>query len=104
MTGKTYILLFLSFSYGITAMAQATNRQKVVSMLLAESRLKVHINRYYHSELLIADVPGCSSIMLTAAINPIPRYALPKGNIICRFEDYVQMHTPMKLNIGVGGQ
>ncbi len=43
-----------------------------------------------------------SSVVFTS--EPLPRFKLSHGAIICRFEDYVQMHTPMKLNIGVGGQ
>jgi hypothetical protein len=104
MKCKTYILLILSFGYGVSAMAQATNRQKIVNMILSGCKFKAHIARSYQSELLVNDLSGSSSIMLAPAVCPVPRYSLPKGNVFCRLEDYVQMHTPMKLNIGVGGQ
>ncbi|MCW3127036.1 MAG: hypothetical protein JWO03_2694 [Bacteroidetes bacterium] len=100
MTGRTYILLVLLFTAGISASAQVTNRHKVIEMILEEHKIKPLHSSTYQPEVL---TPHSSSILCTS-VNPVPKYSLPKGNVFCRLEDYVQMHTPMKLNIGVGGQ
>ena len=99
MKYKAYILLFLPCLSFVTVSAQ-TNRQKVVALILEEHQLKSR-----HSGMSQSEVRTSQPLsLLCTSINPLPKYTLPKGNVFCRFEDYVQMHTPMKLNIGVGGQ
>lgn len=34
----------------------------------------------------------------------VPAYCLARGAVICRLEEYVQLHAPLKLNIGLGGE
>jgi hypothetical protein len=103
MTGKTYILLFFSCAIGFSALAQSTNRQKMLSVILTEPKFRIANNSNDRKEPLTNTFNG-SSVLFTPTLSAIPRYCLPKGNVFCRLEDYVQMHTPMKLNIGVGGQ
>ena len=100
MKNRIYIMLALSLLLHITAAAQVSNRQKVIALILWQSKAKPHSNPLSQPEILAT--PSASVMLAPAA--EIPKYALPKGNVVCRFEDYVQMHTPMKLNIGVGGQ
>lgn len=100
MTCKAYILIALLIHSCTYASAQLTNRQKVIALLLEQHKLKPMRTATYQPEVLTAP----SSSILCSSVNPVPKYSLPKGNVFCRMEDYVQMHTPMKLNIGVGGQ
>ena len=57
-------------------------------------------------ERLVSMIPFDGKIRNSVLDTPesLKRYSLPKGNVVCRLEEYVQLHTPMKLNIGVGGQ
>ena len=103
MISKTYIPLFFFFVIGLAAFGQSTNRQKMLSVILTEPKYRAAYNSNYRNELLAINTDG-SSVLFTPALSAVPRYCLPKGNLFCRLEDYVQMHAPMKLNIGVGGQ
>ena len=103
MIGKTYILLFFSFAVALAAYGQSSNRQKMLSVILAEPKFRTANNSNNRNELLTSNTDG-SSVLFSPKLSAVPKYCLPKGNVFCRLEDYVQMHTPMKLNIGVGGQ
>lgn len=81
--------------------AQSANRVKVVNLLLEESRSRIHMGPKL---LYIKEAKDILSISVLAHVEALPKYSLPKGNVVCRLEEYVQLHTPMKLNIGVGGQ
>ena len=100
MIRHTFILVL--FFCCLAASAQS-NRQKMLSVILTEPKFKTVNSSSYRSELLATSTDG-SSVLFTPTLSAVPRYCLPKGNVFCRLEDYVQMHTPMKLNIGVGGQ
>lgn len=95
------IWLCLLLSSVDASFAQSENRGKVISLLLAEARFRVH----QAPQILLAkeakDIPELSVL---AQVDALPKYSLPKGNIVCRLEEYVQLHTPLKFNIGVGGQ
>lgn len=81
--------------------AQSANRGKVICLLLKESRFRVHQTPQILLAKEMRDIPAPSVL---AHVDAVPKYSLPKGNVVCRLEEYVQLHTPMKLNIGVGGQ
>ncbi|MBS1624901.1 MAG: hypothetical protein JSS76_05335 [Bacteroidetes bacterium] len=89
----------LIFTAG-NSFAQSANREKVVQFLLVESRFRIHSAPVRSSEI----VKESNMSHVVSRVDVLPRYALPKGNVVCRLEEYVQLHTPMKLNIGVGGQ
>ena len=100
MKNRNYILLVISLLLSLSAVAQVSNRQKVLALILWQSKARIHTTTLSQPGILSAQ---STSVMIAPAAE-IPKYSLPKGNVVCRFEDYVQMHTPMKLNIGVGGQ
>ncbi len=81
--------------------AQTANRVKMLNLLLEESRSRLHMGPHL---LQIKETKDIPSITILAHVEALPKYSLPKGNVVCRLEEYVQLHTPMKLNIGVGGQ
>lgn len=101
MKHHSYILMFLFCLCSFYASAQLSNRQKIIGMILHEPKFKAP-EPGISGEALV--VTPATSIMLIPAQSQVPRYSLPKGNVFCRLEDYVQMHTPMKLNIGLAGQ
>lgn len=83
------------------SLAQSTNREKVIRLLLDGSHLRIHSASKF-SPGKINEHASASSVL--THVDALPKYSLPKGNVVCRLEEYVQLHTPMKLNIGVGGQ
>lgn len=94
-----FCLLMLSAQH---SSAQSATREKVIGALLEESRFRIRLTP---KKITAGNYKEASnqSAMLTH-VDALPKYALPKGNVVCRLEEYVQLHTPMKLNIGVGGQ
>jgi hypothetical protein len=92
-----FLLLLLNIS-ATTASAQeiSGNRRKVIYMLLSRSH-----TRAYAVKTSTTTEPAPQGFRTTTAI---PRYSLAKGAVICRLEEYVQLHSPFKLNIGVGGE
>jgi hypothetical protein len=95
------IALILSLCTG-SVYGQVPNRRQVIDMILKEHFPK-ELTGYSYSGINIqktADTKQSSNMFY----NPIPRFQLPQGAVVCRFEEYVQLHTPFKLNIGVGGE
>ena len=105
---KYLILIVLFFILDVTiASAQdaQTNRMKIISMVLDQSRAKVNTDNYKHSANIYTITPAVSSAPeCFRNVSTIPKYCLAKGAVICRLEEYVQLHSPFKLNIGVGGE
>ena len=102
----TLIWLFYVLQIG-TASCQAgsDNRKKVIDMLLSQSRKKVNtsdVNRNENIYTITSSAPSSSRGF--RSVSTIPKYCLAKGAVICRLEEYVQLHSPFKLNIGVGGE
>lgn len=97
---KCIWLCLLICSVG-ASFAQSANRVKVIGLLLEEFRFRIH---QAPQPLLIREERETPTPSVLVHADALPRYSLPKGNIVCRLEEYVQLHTPMKLNIGVGGQ
>ena len=82
-----------------------SNRQKVVNMLLSQSHLKVNNNRENHlAGIYILSSGPQPTPSCFRQVSTIPKYCLDKGAVICRLEEYVQLHSPIKLNIGLGGE
>ena len=100
---KKGIAIFLTLCCFQCIIAQSHNRRVVIDMILTNSHhnmKKLTPNPYTRSGLLLtANAP--SNFRFS---DPIPKFCLPKGAFVCRFEEYVQLHTPMKLNIGLAGQ
>jgi hypothetical protein len=85
--------------------AQASNRMKVIALLLkkhepAKIQLTYNLNEAKSNAFIRQD----AGVRYIAFSDPIPKFQLPRGAIVCRFEEYVQLHSPFKLNIGVGGE
>lgn len=96
-----WICFCLLICSAVGSFAQSANRVKVLNLLLEESRSRVHMGPQFLQIKETKDIPSTSVLV---HIKALPKYSLPKGNVVCRLEEYVQLHTPMKLNIGVGGQ
>ena len=99
---KLIVILIALLSYNC-AFAQSHNRRMVIDMLLSASRhsfkIKPAQKTYFYIPLEATSSKGCFP-----RLEPIPKYCLAKGAVICRLEEYVQLHSPFKLNIGVGGE
>jgi hypothetical protein len=101
-----FLLLLLNIS-ATTASAQeiSGNRRKVIYMLLSRSHTRAYAVNYNQAANIYktstTTEPAPQGFRTTTAI---PRYSLAKGAVICRLEEYVQLHSPFKLNIGVGGE
>ena len=94
------IFFMLWFVTGISA--QSHNRRVVIDMILSNSRHSVKANLQDKTHFyVLQEAPAPMSLMRVEAI---PKYCLAKGAVICRLEEYVQLHSPFKLNIGVGGE
>ena len=72
-------------------------------MLLGQSRMNIKTDRASPVNIysITPDAPAPQSLR---TVSSIPKYCLAKGAVICRLEEYVQLHSPIKLNIGVGGE
>lgn len=84
---------------------QSSNRMKIIEIVL-KTRKPIREQIYYSLEqskytvIVKMDAP----LKFISFSYPIPRFQLPHGAIVCRFEEYVQLHSPFKLNIGLGGE
>jgi hypothetical protein len=103
MKSLLLILLFSGFYYNSASAQDAGNRKKVIAMVLEQSRVKTNLEIHQAGIYSIRSVEP-SSPQGFRSLNTIPRYCLAKGAVICRLEEYVQLHSPFKLNIGVGGE
>ena len=101
----TFILLFAGLHMG-TASGQSgsVNRKKIIDMLLDQSCVKLNVSGENSLVNNYTISTGPSTSMAFRHVPPIPKYCLAKGAVICRLEEYVQLHSPFKLNIGVGGE
>ena len=98
---QAFVFLWLICAVGLSA--QSCNRRLVIAMQLSKSIKEPHLiipTEAKHSELLLSQ-NVTPTLRFT---DPIPRYCLPKGAVVCRLEEYVQLHSPLKLNIGLAGQ
>lgn len=100
------ILFFSALHIGIASGQDVSvNRKKMINMILGQSHIKVGADGFYHSananSIISAGPPSSQGFH---SVSSIPRYCLAKGAVICRLEEYVQLHSPFKLNIGVGGE
>ena len=83
--------------------AQSANRRIMIAMILTSPHHQI-------KKLVTAHNPSSALLLSNSSpvdfrfSDPIPKFELPKGSIVCRFEEYVQIHSPMKLNIGLAGQ
>lgn len=95
------ILLALSCFHGISA--QSHNRRVMIDMILSNSRhsFKTNPDRKIHFYEARGDAAAPAGFM---RVDAIPKFQLPRCSVVCRFEEYVQLHSPFKLNIGVGGE
>ena len=94
------ILLMVCFVLGLSA--QTSNRRVVIDLILSKSRSSFHPVTYQNTKFNV--LPNAAENRSLVRIAPIPKYCLPHGAIVCRLEEYVQLHSPFKLNIGVGGE
>lgn len=94
------ILFMICFVLGLSA--QTLNRHVVIDLILSKSRSSFHQNTYQNTKF--NEWPNAVENKSLVRIPPIPKYCLPHGAIVCRLEEYVQLHSPFKLNIGVGGE
>jgi hypothetical protein len=83
--------------------AQAHNRRTVIDLILTHSQHSFRSKPEWKYQFQVKrEAPVmCLGYRMEDAI---PKYALPKCAIICRLEEYVQLHAPFKLNVGVGGE
>ena len=82
--------------------AQSHNRRVMIDMILSNSRHSFKSNpdqKVHFYSLQEAPAPACFM-----RVDAIPKFQLPRCSVVCRFEEYVQLHSPFKLNIGVGGE
>ena len=89
------------------ASGQSSNRTKIIEMVLKKHQpLREQINHTYPycGGVYTVTVKKAAKTEFISFSEPIPRFQLPHGAIVCRFEEYVQLHSPFKLNIGVGGE
>jgi hypothetical protein len=99
------LILLLSGLYSIVSAQDMGNRKKIINMVLGQSHTKANAEQYNHAMSIYAIMPTAQSTPQGfRSSGTIPRYCLAKGAVICRFEEYVQLHSPFKLNIGVGGE
>jgi len=81
------------------------NRRKIINMVLLQSHVKANADIYSRNTNTYAITSASQAAQQGfRSSGAIPRYCLAKGAVICRLEEYVQLHSPFKLNIGVGGE
>lgn len=73
-------------------------------MLLSQSRMKIKTDDISSSANIYTITTESQAPQSFRTVSSIPKYCLAKGAVICRLEEYVQLHSPIKLNIGVGGE
>jgi hypothetical protein len=104
---KHFILLVLFsglYCTMVSAQDAAVNRRKIINMVLGQSHVKANAANYNHAGIYANTSAPPSAPQGFRTLSSIPKYCLAKGAVICRFEEYVQLHSPFKLNIGVGGE
>ena len=87
------------------ASGQSSNRMKIIEIVLKtrkpiRERIDYSLGQSKYTVIVKMEAP----LKFISFSDPIPRFQLPQGAIVCRFEEYVQLHSPFKLNIGVGGE
>jgi hypothetical protein len=104
---NTILILLLSILCCTATSAQdaSGNRRKVIDVIMRHSNVKTNTTIFNHP----ASIYSITSAMQSTpqgfrTMSAIPKYCLAKGAVICRLEEYVQLHGPFKLNIGVGGE
>jgi hypothetical protein len=101
------LILLLHSTCSFIALAQdaTVKRKKIIEMVLHQSRIRTNTESYKHATNIYAITTGASPAPQGfRTTSTIPKYCLAKGAVICRLEEYVQLHSPFKLNIGVGGE
>ncbi len=106
---KALIIIGLSFfclyCSAVSGQENSINRQTIIKMVLDQSRIKTNSeNNSPTAKKFTLNPPAQVSSQCFRTVNTIPKYCLAKGAVICRLEEYVQLHSPFKLNIGVGGE
>ena len=106
MKNLILILLLLSTCSSIVSAQDASvNRKKIIDMVLSQSHERTSTESYNHATNIYSIAPAAPSAPQGfRTVSTIPKYCLAKGSVICRLEEYVQLHSPFKLNIGVGGE
>ena len=103
MKKSTLIGLLLFGLYD--ASGQSSNRMKAIELILKPRKPKrEQIDYHMEQGIYAVIVKTDATAKFVSFCDPIPKFQLPHGAIVCRFEEYVQMHSPFKLNIGVGGE
>jgi hypothetical protein len=95
----TFIFIILLFS-SVALTAQTSPYRHALAMM-AIHHIPSHIARSQSSIYMGMPISPPTIIPSLAAI---PRYNLPRASVVCRLEQYVQLHSPLKLNIGLDGQ
>jgi hypothetical protein len=106
MKNSILTLLLSGLCSGIVSAQDISgNRRKVIDMIIGQSRVKSNADVFNHSANIYSIASKQqSSPQGFCALSTIPKYCLSKGAVVCRLEEYVQLHSPFKLNIGVGGE
>jgi uncharacterized protein YceK len=105
MKNLILILLLLSTCSSIVSAQDASvNRKKIIEMVLSQSHVRSNMENNSHTTNICTITPIASAPQGFRTMSTIPKYCLAKGAVICRLEEYVQLHSPFKLNIGVGGE
>jgi hypothetical protein len=100
---KKLISILFAFSCLQSTSAQSHNRRVMIDMILSNSRHTFKTNKDQKTPFYIP-MESASSHGCFPRVEAIPHYCLARGAVICRLEEYVQLHSPFKLNIGVGGE
>ena len=99
------LTFFCLYSSTVSGQEASINRRTIINMVLDQSRIKTNIENKNHTvNIYTLNPPAPASSQIFRTVNTIPKYCLAKGAVICRLEEYVQLHSPFKLNIGVGGE
>lgn len=108
---KSIITLGLLLLGIIDVSGQSSNRMKVIELVLHKDvLLKTHpplSAAFYGSPFggaCAEPKDKKTKARVISFCDPIPKFQLPRCSVVCRFEEYVQLHSPFKLNIGVGGE
>ena len=87
------------------ASGQSSNRMKVIELILKPRKpIREQIDYHIEQGIYAVSVKTDATPKFVSFSDPIPKFKLPHGAIVCRFEEYVQLHSPFKLNIGLGGE
>ena len=99
---KKLIAIFLTLYCIQSISAQSHNRRVMIDMILSHSRHSFKTSADQKTSFSIWKAAPSPACMMR--VESVPKFCLAKGAIVCRFEEYVQLHAPFKLNIGVGGE